>query len=239
MIIKKRDPGHSTSAPSPESAPTALPQSPAWTSENVSSGLVPERRSASRETDRRRGYRRIEDRELISKAYEEANAIREAAQREGFREGLAQAADVVEELRQVIATNMSLRETALESIIGDIAGLAVEVAARIIKTEVSCDDALVMALVRETIRKSGQQSGRAGGRGAKSILIKVNPDDVTTVKASLKDEPVQNLNAELIVMAEPAVDAGSCILETDSGLIDASFATQLEILYQLFGSKAD
>jgi flagellar assembly protein FliH len=235
VIIKKKDAGSSPSAT--EAPPVALPQSPSWTSENITAGLVPERRAATRDNDRRRGYRRIEDRELISKAHEEANAIREAAQREGFREGLAQAATVIEELRQVITENMNLRETALESVTGDIAGLAVEVAARVIKTEVSCDDTLVMALVRETIRKSGQKSGQSGGRGAKSILIKVNPDDVATVKASLKNEPVPNLNAELIVMAEPSVDAGSCILETDSGLIDASFTTQLEILHQLFGSK--
>jgi flagellar biosynthesis/type III secretory pathway protein FliH len=237
VIIKKKDAGASPSTM--EAAPAALPQSPAWTPETIMAGLVPERRAVSRDTDRRRGYRRIEDRELISKAHEEANAIREAAQREGFREGLAQAAKVIEELRQIITENMSLRETALESVTGDIAGLAVEVAARVIKTEVSCDDTLVMALVRETIRKSGQKSGQAGGRGMKSILIKVNPDDVATVKATLKDEPIPNLNAELIVMAEPTVDAGSCILETDSGLIDASFTTQLEILHQLFGSRTD
>lgn len=201
-----------------------------WNEESIQAGLVPERRenlSAEERSDRRRGYRRIEDRDLISKAYEEAVAIRENAYEEGFQQGLTQAQSVVDELRHHIQQLLNAREEALSSVTNDIGALAVEVAARIIKTEVSCDDTLVMSLVRDTIHKAG--------RNAKSILIKVHPDDVATVKHALKADPIPNLNAELIVMDEPSVDAGSCIIETNSGLIDASFGTQLGILRQLFG----
>lgn len=201
-----------------------------WSEETVQAGLVPERRSEERSTDRRRGYRRIEDQTLVSKAHEEANAIREQAHEQGFQEGLRQASSVVEELRETIDRLLNAREEALLSVTGEISALAVEVAARVIKTEVSCDESLVMGLVRDTIQKAGRHN--------KSILIKVNPDDVATVKRLLKEDPIPNLDSELIVMDEPTVDAGSCIIETNSGLIDASFSTQLGILRQLFGGKA-
>ncbi|HEY9746136.1 MAG TPA: FliH/SctL family protein [Oculatellaceae cyanobacterium] len=201
-----------------------------WSEEAVKSGLLPERRSENRTSDRRRGYRRVEDQMLISKAHEEANAIREQAYEEGFQEGLVRAETVISELRDAIERLMNAREEALLSVTSEIASIAVEVAARIIKTEVSCDESLVMGLVRDTIQKAGRQS--------KSILIKLNPDDVAVVKRMLKDEPIPNLDAELIVMDDPAVDAGSCIIETNSGLIDASFSTQLGILRQLFNGGA-
>jgi flagellar assembly protein FliH len=199
-----------------------------WNEETVEAGDAPERRSADTRNDRRRGYRRIEDKNLISKAYEESNAIRENAQAQGFEEGLEQARGAIEDLRGHIAQLLNGREEALLSLADEIGGLAVEVAARIIKTEVSCDETLVLNLVRDTIQKAG--------RNSKSILIKLNPEDSGTVKKMLKDDPIPNLQAELIVMDDPGVDAGSCILETNSGLIDASFSTQLGILRQLLGT---
>lgn len=199
-----------------------------WNEENVEAGDAPERRSGETRSDRRRGYRRIEDKNLISKAYEESNAIRENAQAQGFEEGLGQAQHAIEDLRGNIAQLLNGREEALLSLANEIGALAVEVAARIIKTEVSCDESLVLNLVRDTIQKAG--------RSSKSILIKLNPEDTGTVKKMLKDDPIPNLHAELIVMDDPAVDQGSCIIETNSGLIDASFSTQLGILRQLLGT---
>jgi flagellar biosynthesis/type III secretory pathway protein FliH len=201
-----------------------------WNEETVGAGLAPERRTEDRRNDRRRGYRRVEDKGLISKAYEEANAIRENAQAQGFHEGLNQAHTAIEELRNTLAQLMNGREEALLSVANEIGSLAVEVAARIIKTEVSCDDALVMALVKDTIQKAG--------RNSKSILLKLHPDDAPAVKRIIKeDDALPNLNAELIIMDDPSVDQGSCVIETNSGLIDASFSTQLGILRQLFGGQ--
>jgi flagellar assembly protein FliH len=189
-------------------------------------GQVPDRRV----NDRRRAYRRAEEKNLIATAYQEAEAIRANARKEGFQEGIRQAKSEVAKVRVQLNQILSGREEALASVADDIAGLAIEVAQRILKTEVSCDEALVMRLVHDTIQRAG--------RNVKSLLIKVHPDDVTTVKHSLKMEPIPNLNAEIIVMEDATVDAGSCIVETNSGLIDASFATQLELLKSLFGLHA-
>lgn len=202
-----------------------------WNEDTVDSGLAPERRTEDRRNDRRRGYRRIEDKDLISKAYQESVAIKERAEEEGFLEGLAKAEAAIAELRENMAQLMNGREEALLSVAQDIGSLSVEVAARIIKTEVSCDETLVMGMVKDTIQKLG--------RNTKSVLVKINPEDAANVRRFLKEDPIPNLNAEIIIMEDAAVDLGSCIVETNSGLIDASFATQLGILRKLFSNTSE
>lgn len=238
MIIKKRRTSSNQPLPDDQAGVSAavpsLPPAPPpveWSEETIEAGLAPERRQDDRRNDRRRGYRRIEDKDLISKAHLEAVAIKEQAEEEGFEEGLAKAEASLEELRQQFSTLMSGREEALQSVAKDIGSLAVEVAARIIKTEVSCDDSLVMGLVKDTIQKLG--------RNPKSVLVKVNPDDAPNVRQFLKNDPISNLNAEMIIMEDASVDMGSCIVETNSGLIDASFSTQLGILRRLVSTSAE
>lgn len=243
MIIKRRHasqllPTHGEQSElSRQSVPENLLEEPVeapieWNEDTVESGEAPERRTEDRRNDRRRGYRRIEDKDLISKAHEEAIAIKERAQEQGFQEGLAQAQAAIQQLQTNIAELMNGREEALQSVAGEIGSLAVEIAARIIKTEVSCDETLVMGMVKDTIQKMG--------RNTKSVLVKVNPEDASNVRKFLKEEDaIPNLNAEIIIMDESTVDQGSCIVETNSGLIDASFSTQLGILRQLFGQKTE
>jgi flagellar assembly protein FliH len=235
MIIKRRNNSHSL--PGSEDAllsggqnePFEAPVE--WNEDTVDSGLAPERRTEDRRNDRRRGYRRIEDKDLISKAYQESVAIKERAEEEGFLEGLAKAEAAIAELRENMAQLMNGREEALLSVAQDIGSLSVEVAARIIKTEVSCDETLVMGMVKDTIQKLG--------RNTKSVLVKINPEDAANVRRFLKEDPIPNLNAEIIIMEDAAVDLGSCIVETNSGLIDASFATQLGILRKLFSNTSE
>lgn len=238
MIIKKRK-QQDPQPPSGQPGGNALPETevetperkpekpkPEYTSEAIEAGKVPERREGER-NDRRRTYRRIEDKQLISKAHEEANAIRESAYQEGLEQGMAAAAEQMDALRGVMADLLAVREEALMSAADDISAIAVEMAERIIKIEISCDETLINAIVRDTIQKADRKS--------KTILVKVHPDDVPMVKQDLKQDPLPNVQAEIVVMEDATIDRGSCIIETGSGMIDASFSTQLEILRHLFG----
>lgn len=199
------------------------PEEDPWSQAAFESGLVADRR----DNDRRRGsYRRAEDKLVISNAHDEAHQIRETARKEGFEAGLSQSEAVLAELRDALNNILSGREEALLSVANEISGMAIKVAERIIRTEVSCDETLVMKLVRDTIKTAG--------RNIKSLIVKVNAEDVALVEKTLKSEPIPNLKAEIEVMADEAVDVGSCIIETSGGLIDATFTTQLEVLRKLF-----
>ena len=76
------------------------------TPEDFETGRLPERRA----TDRRQMFRRDGDIHLISRAEEEANAIRENAARQGLEEGLNQARDVIERLDESIQAMLRARE---------------------------------------------------------------------------------------------------------------------------------
>jgi flagellar biosynthesis/type III secretory pathway protein FliH len=226
MIIKRQKhvPGNDPANPSGQGDGTAHHEE-VWDQMAFDSGMAQDRRNK----DRRHGYRRIEDRDLIRTAYEEAKIIHEEARAKGFSQGIQDAQAEIQKLQGQLAELMRDKEDALLGIIDEITPLAIEVAQRIIKTEVSCDDTLVARMAREAIQRVG--------RGAKNIMLRVHPHDVDLVRSSLKDNPIPNLQAELLVMEDLEVDQGSCIVETNGGLIDASFRTQFELLKNVFGLK--
>ena len=53
--------------------------------------LTFEQRPERREGSRRRGYRRTQDRNIVSRAQKEAQTIKEAAKQDGYKEGINQA----------------------------------------------------------------------------------------------------------------------------------------------------
>lgn len=196
--------------------------------EQISELFEPGKSMERRRTDRRGGFRRDEDRQVISRAEEEAIAIRERAAQEGFEAGLQQAEEIITHLNESMASFLSAREDALGSVADELAAMAVEIAERIIKTEVSCDENLVMSIVRHTIAKAGQEQ--------KSILIKVNPLDLKLVKETMQHDSQLSKAVEVLVAEDRDVDAGSCLIETRAGQIDARFSTQLEILKKMIAT---
>lgn len=229
MIIKRKyAQALSVSKPKLPEEPTVCleeqdfaPYTQELTPEDFELGRLPDRRS----TDRRQGFRRTEDHELISRAHEEANAIREQAAQAGFEEGLSQAQMVVDEMGNAIQSFLDAKEQAILSAADDIAAISIEIAERILKTEVSCDEALVMAIVRDTVAKVGREQ--------KSLTIRVHPIDAKLVKEVMHQNSGLSESVEVLVAEDSSVDQGSCMVETQAGLIDARFSTQLALLKQL------
>ena len=61
-----------------------------------------EERAERRKGNRRRGYRRIDDRNLVSRAQEEALSIKDSAAREGYQEGLRAAQEEVQVIKDSV-----------------------------------------------------------------------------------------------------------------------------------------
>lgn len=203
--------------------------SPAIDSKNVASDIETEEtmlikeREERRRGDRRRGYRRIDDRNLISRAHEEANVIKEKASREGFEYGLVQAKEELKKLGYAIADFLEAKEQAMQASSNDIAFLAIKVAEKIIKTEISCNESIVLSIVSDVLKEIGKDET--------NIIIKTNPSDTDLVKENLPDIfPYGKANAKIVVVDDESVEWGSCIVETNNGMIDARFSTQLKIL---------
>ncbi len=69
------------------------------------------------------------------------------------------------------------------------------------------------------------------GKGETNILIKTNPADAQLIQENIPDiYPYGDSSTKITVIKDEEVDWGSCIVETKSGIIDARFSTQLQIL---------
>jgi len=208
-------------APSAKPAPT-IP----WNKSTLEQGLAPERRVPTDE--RRRGFRRTEDQALIATAHDEAQRIKESAYNEGLSKGLGSVSEEVARLKEQFEQLLVSRHEALSTLTDDLAPLAVEIAERLIKAELTHKGDLVLTIVKDTLLKLDRKT--------KTVLIKVNPHDLAMVKRHLAEHPPHHLQAELIVIDDTHVGIGGCVVETDSGMIDASFETRIEILKELFGT---
>lgn len=180
-------------------------------------------RAERRRGDRRRGYRRIDDRSLISRAHEEANSVREMSSREGFEYGLEKANEQIDQLNVILTELLEARDKSMNAASSEIASLAIKVAEKIIKQEVTTNPDIVLTITAEAIKEMG--------KGHQSIIIKVNPADIELVRENIPSlYPYGNSKTNIVVIQDNEVEWGSCIIETNTGLIDARFSTQLGIL---------
>ena len=182
-------------------------------------------------SDRRQSLEPDDDIALISKARQEALAIREQAQHEGFEEGLAMAQPVLDECRQHIETFFSARQTALEKASHDLAPIILEVVGQVLQMEARCDEELVVHMVKRTIQQLDKNQKR--------LTVKVNPQDLETLENEFNQRPPLKGSVEWYVEADATVDPGSCMVETESGLVDARFSTQIETLGKLLLTARD
>jgi len=92
-------------------------------------------RQERRKGDRRRGFRRVDDRNLISRAREEANSIKEAAAKEGYEAGLSQARADIEEVKDAITAFLGAEQKVFDHIAPSLLEISVDIAKKIIKKE--------------------------------------------------------------------------------------------------------
>ena len=75
-----------------------------------------DQREERREGTRRRGYRRTQDRNIVSRAQEEAVSIREMAKKEGYEAGMQQSRQDLQELRNKFAEFYNYKEQVFQKV---------------------------------------------------------------------------------------------------------------------------
>ncbi len=184
-------------------------------------------RDERRRGDRRRGYRRIDDRNLVSRAQLEATSIKESAIKDGYNQGLEKAQEDIEELRSSIREFFSYKENVAKEMAKDILEIALDVAQTIIKKEVEQDKEILLNTVIDILKSNVKTDER--------VTLKVSPEDVDFVRLAVPDMlSIAQTEAKISVMAQDNIEKGSVIVETSSGVVDASFRTQLDVLREAF-----
>ena len=189
--------------------------------------IVFDARQERRQGSRRRGYRRIDDRNIVSRAQEEANSIREEAVKEGHRIGIENAQAEISSLLKAIEDFYKYREEMFNYIAPHILELSVEIAKKIINKEIEQDKNALLSLIKSALGDTLKLDNR--------ITVKVKPQDVIVVKENLPEYlSADAIEAKIKVVPDDKIVSGGAIIVTENGIIDATIDTGLSILEQAF-----
>lgn len=180
-------------------------------------------RQERRRGDRRRGFRRIDDRNLISRAREEAQSIKESAQKEGYEEGLNQAKADIEEVKNSITAFLGAKQEVFDYIAPNIMEISIDIAKKIIKKEIEQDPLIILGNISEVLKDLSKEETK--------VTLRVNPIQVDLLKSEMP-EVLSNagLDAKIVFIPDETISEGGCVVTTANGVIDATIDTQLSVI---------
>lgn len=186
-----------------------------------------ESRSERRLGSRRRGYRRSEDRGVVSRAQEEAESIRLQAIEEGKKEGLQAASEDIDKLNNALLDFFEYKNEVFKAVSAGIYDISVEIARKIINRELQQDKTALMSLIKNALQDTYKHQNR--------ITVKVKPEDAPIVKEMLPEYLIDGGNEiNINVIPDENIVTGGAIIMTENGIIDATVDTGLSILEQAF-----
>jgi len=153
--------------------------------------------------------------EILAHAQQEREAVLAEAREAGRQEGLAQVTE------QIVRARL-LQTQVLEQAENEIVALALKIAEKIIGRDLERAPDLVVEICANAIENV---------RAAQQIVVRVNPKDAAILREHKRRmmELIGRVK-EIAIKEDADVARYGCIIETDSGTIDAQLATQLEML---------
>ena len=180
-------------------------------------------RQERRRGDRRRGFRRVDDRNLVSRAREEADAIRESAMKEGYQAGLEQAQADIDEFKNSLGQFMNAKQEVFEYIAPDILEISVDIAKKIIKKEIEQDPQVLFNTIVDVLKTLSKEETK--------VTLRVNPAEVNETKQAVPDMlNMAGIDTKVVVLADENVSQGGCQVTTTNGIVDATIETRIEVV---------
>lgn len=165
---------------------------------------------------------------------------RHSGYQDGYRDGLAalesykqtqsaQMAAFMSDQVGALVSDLHQRLELLEAqLSGRIAGVALELARQVVRSEIATRPELVVSVAEDamsTILSS-----------ARSIVLRLNPDDLAMAHGSL-DEQLKARGARLV--GDPHVAQGGCLVESDIAVVDASVESRWNRVAAAMGIEMD
>jgi flagellar assembly protein FliH len=171
---------------------------------------------------------------VISEGLAEAESMREKAQEEGYRSGFArgyeeglqtgrnQAESEQAQFRSDMEALVSLIERERQRLWREaepqIIAFVLEIARQIVKDEAQVNRDIILGIIRNALRRVVDTD---------HIRLRVNVSDLDTVRASREDiMAILDGIRHLEIVEDRRVEPGGCVVETESGIIDARIETQ-------------
>ena len=172
--------------------------------------------------------------EAMAQASQAAEEARQQAGQQGYQEGFQQGLQEGRQAGQVELQEMlhavkvqfvqlaQLRRQVMIDMEPEIVRLAWEVAKRVVGEEIKTNREMILGIVRQSLMTLQERD---------EILIRVNSQDYETVKAHQAEfEAMIEGLKKFTVQSDGAVEAGSCVIETNLGNVDARIETQFEAI---------
>lgn len=176
-----------------------------------------------------------EGEEIVRQARLEADEIRQAAFSKGYSDGREQGmaegrelgaqefASAIELVKR-IHNEMQRLQSSLEKENHKAAvRLAIEIAKKIVKKEVLTDEDTVIRVIADALGTLVDM------KAPETVLVRVNPQELALVEGSASTIKSMLAGVEgFSVEADPSVERGGCVIETNLGSLDARMETQLD-----------
>jgi flagellar assembly protein FliH len=225
-IIKE----HQNGGPDPERPEEAsdrfLPLADLWRETGVAGSSLQEQKAQ---------WKRRQE-ELFDQARQEAERIRKQAREEGYAQGEQEGRLAGQEKYEQAVRRMEAMLATLDREIGarneryeeELLLLIKATVDRLVHHEVSVNRKVIQACLREALQYVAENS---------RVKVHLHADDFKRLReAGLEDPFLLEGKNHLQLVADPAVAAGGCFLETDFGEVDASIDTGRQKLYEAIDS---
>lgn len=175
-------------------------------------------------------YAKNEAEEIIRKAMDEVEGIKEQARESGIEEArrIAEetASDKVKDALQTLNQAVVERKRIIKDAEAEILRLALKVAEQIVRSEVSMHRDVTLNIVSDAISRVSDRE---------QVIVRVNREDIDNIK-KYKDRigSVVDGIKSLSVIEDAAVEPGGCIIETNLGYVDARISTKLASIEEAF-----
>ena len=129
----------------------------------------------------------------------------------------------METFRNSFSEFMNAPKNVFEYIAPDILEISVDIAKKIIKKEVESDPQVLVNTIVDVLKTVSKSEPK--------INIRVKPQAVQFIKDTLPNITYEyGIDAKVNIIADPSIEEGGCIFQTNNGIVDASIDTQLEII---------
>jgi flagellar assembly protein FliH len=178
-----------------------------------------------------------QDRERALQARVEELAEHTARQEEILREqvrrveaeAVERTAQAVGRLTSTVDDFMAQREELLKSSEGTVLKLAIALARKIIGDAVTIDETIVLDTVRRALRHVVEKE---------TVIVRVNPEDLKIVREHRSEwiSIVEGTRA-LEIEEDERIRRGGCLVETESGSVEAQIEKQIQTLGRALTEK--
>lgn len=171
---------------------------------------------------------------LISTAESEISALKKTVEEEAWQKGYEDGLNAAQsEYAALLQTAESIKiqagqdyEKILESIENDTVEVILEIARKVICTEISINKEDILYLIKQAFEKCSNKEG---------IVLRVSQDDysyvmdnITALRSMIQGSP------EFEVKKDASLNEGDCLVETLFGTIDAGVQTKIKKIEEAF-----